>query len=93
MAINLFKPKYANKVGILKDLSKIMDIGWTGLGGKTVEFEKAFAEQMKVKYAVGVNSATSALHLALTVAGVGAGDGGVRIHEGNRPFPGAGEPV
>jgi dTDP-4-amino-4,6-dideoxygalactose transaminase len=43
--------------------------------GKTVsEFEAAFAEYCHTLHAVGVNSGTAALHLALTAAGVGEGD-------------------
>lgn len=42
--------------------------------GPAVEhFEARFAEKVGAKYAVAVNSATSALHLALLVAGVGKG--------------------
>ena len=38
------------------------------------EFEKAVADYCGVKYAVAVNSATSALHIACLVLGVGPGD-------------------
>jgi len=38
------------------------------------EFEQRFAEKVGAKYAVAVNSATAALHLAMRVAGIGAGD-------------------
>lgn len=37
-------------------------------------FERRFAETVGARYAVAVNSATAALHLALRVAGVGPGD-------------------
>ncbi len=62
--IHLFKPNYSS-CNILVDLAEIMMKGWTGLGGKTTEFEKIFAEEVKAKYAVGVNSCTAALQLAL----------------------------
>jgi UDP-4-amino-4,6-dideoxy-N-acetyl-beta-L-altrosamine transaminase len=43
--------------------------------GPVVEqFEKRFAEFVGARHAVAVNSATSALHLAMRVAGVGPGD-------------------
>ena len=43
--------------------------------GKFVDgFEKDFAKYCDAKHAVGVNSGTSALHLALLAAGVGPGD-------------------
>ena len=41
---------------------------------KVVELEKAFAKKMGVKYALGVNSGTSALIAALVATGVGPGD-------------------
>jgi dTDP-4-amino-4,6-dideoxygalactose transaminase len=44
-------------------------------GGPFVEsFEKNFAGSHGAKYCVGVNSGTSALHIALWVTGIGAGD-------------------
>jgi perosamine synthetase len=43
-------------------------------GPKVEEFEKRFATMVGAKHAVAVNSATSALHLAMRVAGVGRGD-------------------
>lgn len=43
--------------------------------GKEVDlFEKEFAKYCGVKYALGVNSGTSALHLALLANGIGRGD-------------------
>ncbi len=45
------------------------------VGGPYVQrFEEAFAEYCGAKYAVGVSSGTSALHLALMAMGVGSGD-------------------
>lgn len=44
------------------------------LGPKVAEFERAFADYMEAKHCIGVNSGTSALHLALIGAGVGPGD-------------------
>ncbi|MEK9143921.1 MAG: DegT/DnrJ/EryC1/StrS family aminotransferase [Patescibacteria group bacterium] len=48
--------------------------GWWGTGPKTEQFEKAFAVYTRAKYALGVNSATAGLHLALKALGVGPGD-------------------
>jgi dTDP-4-amino-4,6-dideoxygalactose transaminase len=44
------------------------------LGPKVAAFEEAFAAYLGVRHCVGVNSGTSALHLALLGAGVGPGD-------------------
>lgn len=44
------------------------------LGPKLVEFETAFADAIGRRYAVAVNSGTSALHLAMLSLGIGPGD-------------------
>jgi dTDP-4-amino-4,6-dideoxygalactose transaminase len=44
------------------------------LGTETEAFEEEFAAYCGVQHAVGVNSGTSALHLALLAAGIGPGD-------------------
>lgn len=71
--IPVFKP-LMNKKKILTELEKIFDSGWIGLGPKTAEFEERFAQYVGAKYAIGLNSATSALHLTLHVLGIGQGD-------------------
>ena len=48
--------------------------GWLGTGPKTHRFESQFAEYVGVQYAIGLNSCTAGLHLALDVVGVGPGD-------------------
>jgi len=44
------------------------------LGPEVVKFEKEFANYCQTKFAFGVNSGTSALHLAMLAAGIGPGD-------------------
>src|SRR5229473_3669996 len=44
------------------------------LGEEVARFERAFASYCEVKHCVALNSGTSALHLALLSAGIGAGD-------------------
>lgn len=44
------------------------------LGPQVSAFEESFAAYCDARYAVGVNSGTSALHLALLAAGIGPGD-------------------
>ncbi len=71
--------------------------GWLTTGPKTKMFEQKFAERTGARHALAVNSATSALHLALEAVGVGAGDevlvptmtfastAEVVVHQGARP--------
>jgi dTDP-4-amino-4,6-dideoxygalactose transaminase len=48
--------------------------GWLTSGPQVREFERLFAERHRVKHALAVTSATTALHLALVALGVGPGD-------------------
>jgi dTDP-4-amino-4,6-dideoxygalactose transaminase len=48
--------------------------GWVAQGPRVAEFEQAFASAIGVGHAVAVSSCTTALHLALVVAGVGPRD-------------------
>jgi perosamine synthetase len=48
--------------------------GWLTMGPKTIEFEKRFAAYTGAKHAVGVNSCTAGLHLALDAIGLKQGD-------------------
>lgn len=48
--------------------------GQLAQGSNVVEFEKRFAAFHKIKFAVAVNSGTTALQLALLALGVGCGD-------------------
>lgn len=48
--------------------------GWITQGPRVAEFEEKFAAYTGAKYAVAVSNCTTALHLAMIVAGVRAGD-------------------
>jgi perosamine synthetase len=48
--------------------------GWVAQGPRVAEFERAFAAAVGAGHGVAVSSCTTALHLALVVLGVGAGD-------------------
>lgn len=48
--------------------------GWVSQGPKVREFEECFADYVGARFAVATTSCTTALHAALTVAGVGPGD-------------------
>jgi perosamine synthetase len=67
--IPVFKPSFGEEE--LEALREPFQTGWIGLGPKTKEFEKKFAEYIGTRYAVALNSGTAALHLALKVLEVG----------------------
>ena len=58
----------------LAQLKDALESGWLTRGPKTAQFEEAFREYLGASAAVGVNSATSGLHLALAALHIGAGD-------------------
>ena len=53
---------------------RVLDNAQFILGPAVVSFEQAFAAYCHARHGIGVNSGTSALHLALLAAGVGPGD-------------------
>ncbi len=53
---------------------EVVKSGWVSMGQKVKEFEDAFAEYAGAKYAIATNNGTTALHLALIVAGIREGD-------------------
>ncbi len=65
MSVPLFKPELGEEE--LSALREIFKTGWVGLGPKTAEFEKKFSEYIGTDFAVGLNSCTAALDLALRV--------------------------
>jgi UDP-2-acetamido-2-deoxy-ribo-hexuluronate aminotransferase len=62
------------KAEIMAQISDFIDSGEYISGKAVKEFEQAFAEYCKVKYAIGVNSGTDALFLSLKALGIGQGD-------------------
>jgi dTDP-4-amino-4,6-dideoxygalactose transaminase len=59
---------------LLAAVGNVIDHGQFILGAEVGEFERCFAELCGVHYAIGVNSGTDALILALRVLGIGLGD-------------------
>ncbi len=55
-------------------IAEVIRSGWITQGSKVREFEERVAGYVGAKYAVAVNSCTSALHLTLLLQGVGPGD-------------------
>jgi len=63
MNIRLFKPSLGQEE--LDAIKDAFDRSWVGLGPKVNEFEQKWAEFIGCEVAIGLNSATAALHLAL----------------------------
>ena len=63
MNIRLFKPSLGEEE--LQAIKEAFDRSWVGLGPKVAEFEEEWRKFIGCEMAVGVNSATAALHLAL----------------------------
>ena len=53
---------------------EVLRSGWLTRGPRTQQFEQDFASRVDAPYALGLNSCTAALHLALLCGGVGPGD-------------------
>jgi dTDP-4-amino-4,6-dideoxygalactose transaminase len=55
-------------------VAEVIASGWVAQGPRVAEFETSFAAAQQARYAVATSNCTTALHLALVVAGVAAGD-------------------
>jgi dTDP-4-amino-4,6-dideoxygalactose transaminase len=55
-------------------IAKVFDTSQFILGSEVAAFEEEFAQYCQTNHGIGVNSGTSALHLALLAAGIGPGD-------------------
>ena len=55
-------------------IQQVLESATFVLGPAVTDFERRFAAYVRTSHAVGVNSGTSALHLALLAAGIGRGD-------------------
>ena len=64
--IQVLKPKYRVEE-CLSEIKECLDIGWTGMGFKTVEFESQWKSYTGLEYAHFLNSATVGLHLAIKI--------------------------
>ncbi|MGH8324518.1 MAG: DegT/DnrJ/EryC1/StrS family aminotransferase, partial [Steroidobacteraceae bacterium] len=71
-------PVFVPHVGVdtLKHVSDAFAVGWLGMGALTREFEEHIGAALggEGRHVIATNTGTSALHLALLVAGVGPGD-------------------
>jgi dTDP-4-amino-4,6-dideoxygalactose transaminase len=55
-------------------VAEVLASGWVSQGPKVAQFEERFAERVGAKYGVATTSCTTALHVALQLAGIGPGD-------------------
>lgn len=72
-----YGPQYYNegeKREILEVLESKRPFRWWKSGSKVLEFEKAYADHIGVKHALGVTSGTTALSAALAALEIGPGD-------------------
>ena len=83
-----------------EEITQILDTlrsGWWGTGPKTQKFQNQFSKYIGARFALGLNSCTAALELALDVLGIGADDevittpitfvatANVIVHKGAKP--------
>ena len=66
MAIQLFKAKYEIEE-CLNEIRKCLEVGWTGLGFKTLEFEEAWKTYTGLPFAHYLNSSTMGLNIAVDI--------------------------
>lgn len=66
MNVQLFLPKFEVSE-CLKEIEQCLEMGWTGLGYKTLEFEQEWSKYTGFPNSHFVNSATAGLHLAVKV--------------------------
>ena len=70
--INVMKPWLGTEEA--EAVAEVIAFGWVAQGPRVARFEEAFAGMQRASYAVAVSNCTTALHLALKVAGIGPRD-------------------
>lgn len=66
MDIQLFKAKYEVEE-CLNEIRECLEVGWTGMGFKTVKFEEAWKQYTGLPYAHYLNSSTMGLYMAIDI--------------------------
>ena len=71
-------PVFYPHIGIdtMKHLTDALNVGWLGMGATSKEFEDNLSKyfNLKKRFVLATNSATSALHLGLKIIGIKPGD-------------------
>lgn len=70
--INVMQPWLGEEE--VEAVAEVLRSGWVAQGPRVAEFERRFASSQQAAHAVATSSCTTALHLALVVAGVSPGD-------------------
>ena len=73
MNVPFFRPSLGDAE--INEVTAVLRSGWLTSGPLVKRFESAFASAVGAKYAVALNSATAALHLAVEAMGLRPGDG------------------
>jgi dTDP-4-amino-4,6-dideoxygalactose transaminase len=76
MSIGIQVPYHRPSIGPeeIGEVVSTLESGWLTTGPRTAQFEREFAEYAGAPHALGVNSCTAGLHLALAALGIGPGD-------------------
>src|SRR5687768_11651611 len=69
--VSFFRPVVGQEE--IREVVECLTSGWLTTGPRVERFERLFAEAVGASYAIGVNSCTAALHLAVEALGLKAG--------------------
>lgn len=73
LSVPFFRPDLGEAE--IAEVVAVLESGWLTTGPRVRQFERDVAAAVGARHAVGVNSATAALHLAVEALGLGRGEG------------------